>query len=180
MRKERILWLRERSNLLGANGRHIKVRLVAVGFRHVNDDFRAGMTLGVGLVLDGGEGAEEQVADVGEDGGAACSDAVLGKKAEEIGEDLIEVGRGLELGELAEEGDGEVGLLETDRARVDVFGAETGGDIGDSVAATAAGAGAVLTTGQVIGEAGVDGLFVHQLNGGTVIDGLFIHGDPRL
>jgi len=42
-----------------------------------------------------------------------------------------------------------------------MFGAETGGDIGDSVAATAAGAGAVLTTGQVIDGAGVDGWFVH-------------------
>jgi len=94
----------------------------------------------------GGEGAEEEIADVGEDGGAACGDAVLGKKAEEIGEDLVEVGSGLQFGELAEEGDGEVGLLEPDRAGVDVFGAETGGGVGDGLAATASGAGAVLTT----------------------------------
>jgi len=34
-------------------------------------------------------------------------------------------------------------------------------DAGDGMAATAAGARAVLTTGQVIGGARVDGLFVH-------------------
>ncbi len=61
-----------------------------------------------------------------------------------------------------------------------MFGAEADGDVGDGLAATAAGAGAVLTTGQVIRGAGVDGWFVHQLNGRAGIDGLFVHGDPQL
>jgi len=76
-----------------------------VGFRHVNDDART-VAGGISLLGDGGESAKEEIADIGEDGGAASSDAVLGKKAEEIGEDLIEVGGGFELGKLAEEGDG--------------------------------------------------------------------------
>jgi hypothetical protein len=175
------------------------VRLVAIGTGHIDDD--AGVVVPVGSPLawaghvaeldagraglevvfvgDGGEGAEEEIADVGEDGGAACGDAVLRKQAEEIGEDLVEVGGGLEFSELAEEGDGEVGFLEAAGAGVDVFGAETGGDVGDGMAAAASGAGAVLATGQVIGGAGVDGWFVHQLNGGTGVDGLFVHGDPQ-
>ncbi len=60
-----------------------------------------------------------------------------------------------------------------------MFGAETGGGVGDGLAATASGAGAVLTTRQVIGGAGVDGWFVRQLNGGAGVDGLFVHGDPQ-
>ena len=44
-------------------------------------------------------------------------------------------------------------------------GAESGFDAGDGMAATAAGACAVLTTGQVVG--------------GTRVDGLFVHGDPQ-
>jgi len=103
------------------------VRSVAVGARHINDD-ALGLVAGrIGFVFDGGEGAEKEVADVGQDGGAARGDAVLRKKAEEIGEDLVEVRSRFELRELAEEGGGEVGLLEADRAGDDVFGAETGG-----------------------------------------------------
>jgi hypothetical protein len=46
--------------------------VVAVGARHVDDDSR--LVVGrIGLVLDGGEGAEEDVADVGEDGGASAA-----------------------------------------------------------------------------------------------------------
>jgi len=131
---------------------------VAAGAREIDDDLSL---VGAGFVLDGGESAEEEIANVGEDGGAACGDAVLGKKAEEIGEDLVEVRGGLEFGKLADEGGGEVGLLEAVRAGVEVFGAEPGSGVGDGVAAAAAGGGAVLTTRQVIGGTGVDGLFVH-------------------
>src|SRR6266849_4263497 len=127
-------------------GRGGGVGVVAIWARHIENDLAWLVVQGVEFVFDGGDGAEEEIADVGEDGGAACGDAILGKKAEEIGEDLVEVGSGLQFGELAEEGDGEVGLLETDRAGVDVFGAETGGGVGDGLAATASGAGAVLTT----------------------------------
>src|SRR5260370_35628001 len=116
----------------------------------MNYDSRVLAAGGTGFLGDGGEGAEEKVADVSEDGGAASGDAVLGEKAEEIGENLVEVGGGLQFGELAEESDGEVGLLEADRAGVDVFGAETGGGVGDGVEAPSAGAGTVLTTELVI------------------------------
>src|SRR5713226_6754345 len=132
------------------DGRHGIVRLVTLGARQIEDDLLGLVVLGVEFVFDGREGAKEEIADVGKDGGAACSDAILRKEPEEVGEDLVEVGSGLQFAELAEEGDGEVGLLEADRAGVDVFGAETGGGVRDDVTATAAGAGAVLTTGQVI------------------------------
>src|SRR6266851_781032 len=141
--------------------RHGMVRSVTNGARHIEYELLGPAVLRVGFVSDGGEGAEEEIADVGEDSGAARGNAILRKKAEEIGQDLVEVRGGLEFGELAEEVSGEVGILEAVRAGEDVFGAETGGGAGDGVAATAAGAGTVLATGQVIGGAGVDGLFVH-------------------
>jgi hypothetical protein len=43
------------------------------------------------LALDGGEGAKELVADVGEDGGSACGDAVLAEKIEKAGEKVVDV-----------------------------------------------------------------------------------------
>ncbi len=62
---------------------------------------------------------------------------------------------------MTDEGGGEVGLPEAARAEVEVFGAKTRGGAGDGMAAAASGAGAVLTAGQVLGRAGVNGLFVH-------------------
>jgi hypothetical protein len=64
---------------------------VALGAREVDDDLGLVFEFGMEFVLDGGEGAEEQVADVGKDGGAAYGDAILREKAEEIGKDLVEV-----------------------------------------------------------------------------------------
>lgn len=55
---------------------------------------------------------------------------------------------------------GEVRLLEVVWEGVGVFGAETSGGVGDSVTATATSARAVLTAGQVVGGARVDGWFV--------------------
>jgi hypothetical protein len=77
-----------------------------VGFGHIDDDALRPVAGRIGLLGNGGESAKEKIADIGEDGGTSSSDAVLGKKAEEIGEDLVEVGGGLEFGKLAEEGDG--------------------------------------------------------------------------
>jgi len=142
-------------------GRVVGFGVVAIWARHIENDLAWLVVQGVEFVFDGGDGAEEEIADVGEDGGAACGDAILREEAEKIGEHLVEVGSGLEFGELADEGGGEVGLIEVDRAGVDMFGAEASDGVGDGVAATAAGGGAVLTTGQVIGGARVDGLFVH-------------------
>jgi hypothetical protein len=52
------------------------------------------------------EGVEHELADVGEDGGGACRDAVLGSGGEEFAENEVDVGGGHEL---AGEGGGEFG-----------------------------------------------------------------------
>jgi hypothetical protein len=62
--------------------------LIADGARSVEDDLRLGAGF---LALDGGEGAKELVANVGEDGGTACGDAVLAEQIEKAGEELVDV-----------------------------------------------------------------------------------------
>ncbi len=59
---------------------------------------RGGVVVGFRMefLFDGGEGAEQQAVDVGEDGGASRGDAVLGEQQEELGEDLVDVRGGLE------------------------------------------------------------------------------------
>src|SRR5271168_5462781 len=68
----------------------------------------SGFQIGVDL----GEGAEEQAADVGEDGGAAGGDAVLSQKRVEVGERKVDALSGLEALRIDEQGCVEVsGLL---------------------------------------------------------------------
>jgi hypothetical protein len=69
---------------------------------------------GVEFFLDGGEGAEKEVAGVGHDGGATGVDAVGGFKLEEAREEVVDGDGGLEFGETGGEGGREVGLLEVD------------------------------------------------------------------
>jgi hypothetical protein len=99
-----------------------------------------GFVFGMEFVFDGGEGAEDQVARVGHDGGAARVDATFDLELEEAGE---------------------VGTFEADGAGGRVSGAETGGGVGDGMTATAAGAGVMLAAWQVAGGARVDGWCVH-------------------
>jgi len=76
------------------------------------------------VVIDRGVGAEEQAADVCEDGGATRRDAVFGDEFKEIGEGVIDALRGLEtlagLEEefgmvcLGREGLGELGVMRTE------------------------------------------------------------------
>ncbi|HEV1993967.1 MAG TPA: hypothetical protein VGR03_06535 [Candidatus Acidoferrum sp.] len=70
------------------------------------DAGRAGLE--VVFVVDGGEGAEEQVAGVGHDGGAARGDAVVGFEKEEPRKKTVDVRGGGEFGELASEVAGEI------------------------------------------------------------------------
>ena len=70
---------------------------VAVWAGHVEDD-RGG--LGVFLSGDGGEGAEELVGDVGEDGGAARGDFVLREEEEQAGEEVVDLSGGGEVVEI--------------------------------------------------------------------------------
>jgi len=116
--------------------------------------------LGLAFLLDGGESAEEELIDVGEDGGAARGDAVLSEEDHEFGEEVMNLGGGVELGEVAGEGGGEVGvggigllLLEAGMAK-----AETGMRVQDVQTATAAFAGEMAAAG-VVGGAGF-GVFI--------------------
>jgi hypothetical protein len=54
-------------------------------------------------VMRPGARVEELISDVGENGGAARRDSASGDKSEETGQELAEINRGRELGELGEE-----------------------------------------------------------------------------
>jgi hypothetical protein len=73
-------------------------------------------------------------------------DATFDLELEEAGEELVEGDGGGEIGETVGEIGGEVGTFEADGAGGRVFGAETGGGVGDGMTATAAGAGVVLAS----------------------------------
>jgi hypothetical protein len=65
------------------------------------------------FAFDGFEAVEEQLADVGEEGGVARGDTVLGDQGEEFTQDVVEVVGGLELaGEGGEFGGNAVGVAE--------------------------------------------------------------------
>jgi hypothetical protein len=49
------------------------------------------------LLVDGGEGAEEQAGDVGESGGAASGDVAAGEEPKEMGEGMVDALGGLEV-----------------------------------------------------------------------------------
>ena len=96
-------WLGGRSLVLGGT--------VAIWAGHVEDDLSG---LGVRLFGDGGEGAEELVGDVGEDGGTAGGDFVLREEEEQAGEEVVDLGGGGEVVEVDGEGGGDfrrVGLV---------------------------------------------------------------------
>jgi hypothetical protein len=134
---------------------------VAFGTREVEDDLLGLVVLRIEFTVDGGESAEQEIADVREDGGAARGNAILGEQAKEIGEGSVDLRGGVMVGELAKENSGEVALFVVLGAKLGVLGAEAGGGVGDGVTATAVGAGVVLTTRQVIGGAGVGKFLVH-------------------
>jgi hypothetical protein len=69
----------------------VEVVIVALGAGDVDNDF---LRLGSGLLFDGGEGAEEEAVDVGEDGGAARGDAALLEGEGEVPEMGVDVGGG--------------------------------------------------------------------------------------
>ena len=79
--------------------------------RWVLEDEGRYLVVGIEFVFDGGEGAEEQAADVGEDGGVAGCNAILSEDVVEFGEGLVDAFGGLEAAGFAREGGGEVGVL---------------------------------------------------------------------
>jgi hypothetical protein len=100
------------------------------------------------FAVDGGERAEEQVASVGHDGGAAGSDFVAGLELIEFAEGVVDVGGGAEFLDVTDEGGGEVGLVEVFLEQSGVLGAEAGVGIRDGHAATTAAGGALPAMGE--------------------------------
>src|SRR5437899_13105964 len=110
--------------------------------------------MGAELVLDGEEGAEEQIAGVGHDGGAAGVDAVMRLEAKEAGEEIVDGDSGLEFGETGDEFGGEVGGFVAFAPTASMVGAESGARIGDGHAAGAFGR---VMLAAAVGPSGVDG-----------------------
>jgi hypothetical protein len=111
--------------------------------------FPGGEALGDGdLVLDGGEAVEEELADVGEDGGVAARDAILREESEESAEDVVDVAGGLEFaGEGGEFGGDAVGFEELALfAGVDEAEVRVGGRVGQAAFA-AVGEGVLAESG---------------------------------
>jgi hypothetical protein len=75
------------------------------------DDDLLFVVLRVEFFVDGGEGAEDEIAGVSHDGGVAWGDAVFGFEVQEAREEIIDGDGGLEFGETGGEIGGEVELF---------------------------------------------------------------------
>ena len=85
---------------------------VALGAGEVDDDLGFVFEFGMEFVLDGGESAEEEIAGVGHDGGAAGVDLVPGLELIEFAEGTVDNDSGAEFLGVADEGCRQVGLVE--------------------------------------------------------------------
>jgi hypothetical protein len=119
------------------------LKTLAERAREIDDDLLGGVGGDFVFDVDGVEGAEEKVAGVGHDGAAARGEAVLGEEEQETGEELVDLGGGLELGEIAEEIGGEGGIGIAAGGTEEVAAAETGLRI-DGFGATTATAGSAM------------------------------------
>src|SRR5882762_2840325 len=125
---------------------------------HVEDD---GGVLAIFFFGDGGEGAEELVGDVGEDGGAAGGDFVLGEEEEQAGEEIVDLGGGGEIVEVDGEGGRDFGGVELRwSGNLGVLGAERLGAEADEAATHAVGEAIVAAIG-VMHRAGFSELRSH-------------------
>jgi hypothetical protein len=95
------------------------------------------LVLGMEFVLDGGEGAEEEVAGIGHDGSAARLDAVVCLEVKEAGEEVIDGDGGLEFRETGDEFGGEVGGVVAFVPTAGMVETEVSGRVGDGHAAPA-------------------------------------------
>jgi hypothetical protein len=109
----------------------------------VNHDAAA---VAVDFAVDGGEGAELEIGDVGQDRGAAGSDAIFDEETAELGEEIVDLDGGAEVRGLVAEGRGQVGIDERGFEAGGVAEAE-GGVLRDWEMAAAAGAGAITAGG---------------------------------
>lgn len=100
-------------------------------------------------MVDGGEGAEEQVAGVSHDGGAARGDAALGLVEQEAGEEVVDGDGGLEVRETGGEEGGKILVSVTRRVRFLELGmpeTEPGARVQDAETAAAAVHGVMAAT----------------------------------
>jgi hypothetical protein len=102
---------------------------------------------GMEFVLDSGEGAEDQIAGVGHDGGAAGMDAILGLEMEEAGEEGVDGDGGGKFGETDGEGGGEINGCVLALGELGVVSAEERLRIWDKEAAASAVDEMMLTPG---------------------------------
>src|SRR5260370_38876135 len=82
-----------------------------LGTGHVGDDLGrlVGIFFGIEFAVDGGEGAEELIGDVSEDGGTTGRDFVFGEEKEKAGEEVVDGDGGAEFLEVGGEEGGSVG-----------------------------------------------------------------------
>jgi len=82
--------------------------------------------MGIVVVVDGGEGAEEQAGDVGEGGGAAGGDAIAGDEFIKLAEGMVDTLSGLKLDGSFCQGGIEIGVLVESSFLGEVVSAEAG------------------------------------------------------
>jgi hypothetical protein len=104
---------------------------------------------GMEFVFDGGEGAEEQVAGVGHDGGAAGRDAAFGLMKQEAGQEVVDGGGGFEFRNSLGEKSGEIGGPAEIDGGTGMLGAEGGRRVRDEHAAAAV-ASMLLAAGKFV------------------------------
>src|SRR5712691_1073898 len=127
---------------------------IAFGAGHVEADLGG---LGVFLLGDGGAGSEGLVGDVGEDGGAAGGDFVVGEEEEQAREEIVDLGGGGEVVEVGGEGGGDFGGVGQVLGRASVGRTKMGVQVGGREAAAAAIGVEMDTTSGVVDEAGFRG-----------------------
>ena len=128
------------------DGRRIVLVPRAVGAGHVEDDLGGGN--GGRFAVHGGEGAEEQVADIGQDSGTARGDLVVGKELVQFAEGMVDAGGGLESLGLACEGGSKFSEVTLFALLISVFETEAGVVVGNGQTAKAATGEAKLTMEQ--------------------------------
>lgn len=113
------------------------------------------------------DAAEEEIANVGHDRGAARGNAVLGNQDEEARKNVVNVVGGFKFLEFTDEGGTEVGFL-ADETLAEVVTTEAGVEVRNGHAAAATGRKRVMAAsrvGQGFPESiGLRGLFVHFLS----------------
>jgi hypothetical protein len=129
-----------------------------------NDDFVL-LLLAVEFAVDGGKGAEEEIARVSHDGGAARRDFVAGNEFVEFTERAVDDDSGSEFPGVTKELGSDVGGVAVFFLLRGMTEAEAGSGIGDGHAATAA-------TGGTSRAMGRDGFCLCK------DDGFLIHGIP--